>query len=58
VALYGQDQVFAFAGDVQLNRSLIHTINCRVTLFGEDDNFNEVEVPLNVPIRFEGKITN
>ncbi|MDB5097782.1 MAG: hypothetical protein JWM80_2203, partial [Cyanobacteria bacterium RYN_339] len=42
---------------VQLNRNLIHTINCRVTLYGEDDNFNEVEVPLNVPIRFDGQIT-
>jgi hypothetical protein len=57
VVLYGEDQVFSFAGGVQLNRSLIHTINCRVTLYGEDDNFNEVEVPLNVPIRFDGQIT-
>jgi hypothetical protein len=50
---YGVGQVFDRTG---LNRNLIHTINCRVTLGGIDDNFNEIEIPFNVPIRFEGNI--
>lgn len=58
VYMYGIDQVFSTAGGVNLNRDLIHTINCSVTLYGEDDNFNEVEIPVSVPIRFSGKITN
>lgn len=57
VYLYGVDQVFSQAGGVTLNRNLIHTINCAVTLYGEDDNFNEIQVTANVPIRFSGKVT-
>lgn len=59
VSTYGRDQVYVrpCTNSADLNRQLIHTINCRVTLFGIDDNFNEVEVPLSVPIRFDGQIT-
>lgn len=57
VKAYGIDQVFSFSPGVGLNRNLIHSINCKVTLFGEDDNFNQVTVPVNVPIRFDGEIT-
>jgi hypothetical protein len=57
VLLYGEEQVFSFAGGVSLNRNLIHTINCAITLYGEDDNFNVIEIPLNIPIRFDGKIS-
>lgn len=54
---YGIDQVFVFKPTPALNRQLIHTITCRVTLKGVDDNFNEVEIPVSVPIRFEGNIS-
>lgn len=57
VRQYGIDQVYSFVPEAVLNRNLIHTINCRVTLFGEDDNFNPIEVNCAVPIRFEGDIT-
>lgn len=57
VAGYGLDQVFVFRPQAALNRQLIHTINCRATLLGTDDNFNEIEVPVSVPIRFTGFIT-
>lgn len=54
---YGQAQVFSNAGGISLATNLIHTINCRINLIGEDDNYNQVEIPLNVPIRFSGNIT-
>lgn len=54
---YAIDQVFSFVPTAVLNRNLIHTINCRVTLFGQDDNFNEIEIPFHVPIRFTGSIS-
>lgn len=56
VQVYGMNQVFDFPAK-SLNRNLIHTINCRITLNGVDDNFNEVEIPVSVPIRFRGNIT-
>lgn len=58
VRLYGKEQAYSFAGGAELNKNLIHTINCRVTLYGEDDNFNQIEVPLNIPIRFDANITS
>lgn len=54
---YALDQVYSFVPEAILNRNLIHTIGCRVTLYGEDDNFNKIEVPLNVPITFSGQIS-
>lgn len=57
VKIYGLDQVFSFQPAVDLSRNLIHTVNCKVTLFGEDDNFNQILIPVNVPIRFDGEIT-
>lgn len=54
---YAIDQVYSFVPEPILNRNLIHTINCRVTLYGEDDNYNQIQVPLSVPIRFEGNIS-
>jgi hypothetical protein len=54
---YAIDQVYSFVPEPILNRNLIHTINCRVTLYGEDDNFNPIEVSLSVPIRFDGSIS-
>lgn len=54
---YAIDQVYSFVPEPILNRNLIHTINCRVTLYGEDDNYNQIEIPLSVPIRFEGNIS-
>ncbi|MEB3223374.1 MAG: hypothetical protein VKS61_14965 [Candidatus Sericytochromatia bacterium] len=57
VRSYAIDQVFVGRAPlIGLNRNLIHTINCRVTLFGTDDNYNEIEVPFAVPIRFNGDI--
>lgn len=56
VQVFGQKQVFSRLGGIALADQLIHTINCRVTLIGEDDNYNQVEIPLNVPIRFSGSI--
>jgi hypothetical protein len=52
VRLYGSEQAFNFGGDITLNPNFSHTINARVTLYGEDDNFNQVQYSLNVPIRF------
>lgn len=57
VRQYGFQQVFTTAGGFDLASNLIHTINCRINLIGEDDNYNQVEIPLNVPIRFTGNIT-
>jgi hypothetical protein len=57
VRLYAVDQVFSFNPQPFLNRDLIHSISCRGTLFGVDDNFNEIQVPFNVPFRFEGNVT-
>jgi len=57
VRLYATDQVYSFIPEAILNRNLIHSINCRVTLYGVDDNFNEIEIPFHVPIRFEGNIS-
>ncbi len=54
---YAIDQVYSFVPEPILNRNLIHTINCRVTLYGDDDNYNPIEVPVYVPIRFEGSIS-
>lgn len=54
---YAIDQVYSFVPEPILNRNLIHTINCRVTLYGDDDNYNPIEIPLSVPIRFEGNIS-
>ena len=56
VRIYGMNQAFLFGGDVALNPNFSHTINARVTLYGEDDNFNQVQIPFNVPIRFEANI--
>lgn len=55
VQQYGATQVFGLGAS--LNRNLIHTITCRITLSGIDDNFNEVEVPFSVPIRFAGQVS-
>ena len=57
VRLYGINQAFFFGGDVSLNPNFSHTINARVTLYGEDDNFNQVQIPFHVPIRFQANIT-
>ncbi|MNT57573.1 hypothetical protein D3C72_1949480 [compost metagenome] len=56
VRLYGQDLAFSFAGGASLNPNFSHTINARVTLYGEDDNYNQVQYSLNVPIRFTASI--
>ncbi|MEB3329917.1 MAG: hypothetical protein VKQ33_11855 [Candidatus Sericytochromatia bacterium] len=57
VRSYALDQVFVGSPPlVSLNRNLIHSVNCRVTLYGTDDNYNEIEVPFSVPIRFNGEI--
>ena len=57
VRAYCIDQVFAFVPEVTINRNLIHTINCRVTLYGTDDNFNDIQVPLAVPITLFGDVS-
>lgn len=57
VFLYGMNQAYNFAGDTQLNPNFSHTINARVTLYGEDDNYNQVQFTFNVPIQFLAKIT-
>jgi hypothetical protein len=57
VRLYGQSLAFSFAGTTSLNPNFSHTINARVTMYGEDDNFNQVQYSLNVPIRFNANIT-
>jgi hypothetical protein len=57
VRAYAIDQVFTGTPPlVSLNRNLIHSVNCRVTLYGTDDNYNEIVVPFSVPIRFNGEI--
>jgi hypothetical protein len=57
VRLYGDDLAFLFVGGVELNRNFSHTISASVTLYGEDDNLNQVEVRFNCPIVFEAEIT-
>lgn len=57
VKLYGVNEAFSFAGGASLNPNFSHTINARVTLYGEDDNYNQVQYSLNVPIRFDAEIT-
>lgn len=57
VRLYGQGLAYSFAGTASLNPNFSHTINARVTMYGEDDNFNQVQYSLNVPIRFNANIT-
>lgn len=57
VRMYGQDNAYNFEGSPSLNRNFSHTINCRVTLYGEDDNYNQVQIPFTVPIQFEANIT-
>ena len=57
VFLYGMNQAFNLAGDASLNSNFSHTINARVTLYGEDDNFNQVQYTFNVPIQFFATIT-
>jgi hypothetical protein len=57
VKLYGVEQAYSFAGGPSLNPNFSHTINARVTLYGEDDNFNQVQYSLNVPIKFDAEIT-
>jgi hypothetical protein len=56
VKLYGMEQAFSFAGGPSLNPNFSHSISARVTLYGEDDNYNQVQFSLNVPIRFEAEI--
>lgn len=56
VRLYGQGLAYSFAGTASLNPNFSHTINARVTMYGEDDNFNQVQYSLNVPIRFRANI--
>ena len=57
VFIYGMNQAYNWAGEANLNANFSHTINARVTMYGEDDNFNQVQYSLNVPIRFNANIT-
>lgn len=57
VRLFGDDLAYNFAGGVALNRNFSHTINAAVTLYGEDDNFNQVEIRMSVPIQFMANIS-
>lgn len=57
VKIYGVNEAYSFAGGATLNPNFSHTINARVTLYGEDDNYNQVQYSLNVPIRFNAEIT-
>lgn len=56
VRLYGDDLAYSFAGGASLNRNWSHTIMARVTLIGEDDNLNQIQLPMDVPIRFTAQI--
>lgn len=57
VRLYGDNQAYLNIGGPQLNPNFSHTISAGVTLYGEDDNLNQVEIRFNVPIVFEADIT-
>lgn len=56
VRLYGEKLAYSFAGGVTLNPNFSHVITCRVTLYGQDDNYNQVKIPVDVPIRFTANI--
>lgn len=56
VRLYGEKLAYSFAGGVSLNPNFSHVITCRVTLYGQDDNYNQVKIPVDVPIRFKADI--
>lgn len=57
VALYGTSEAYSFGGTVSLNPNFSHTITARVTLYGEDDNYNQVQYQMDMPIRFTAEIT-
>lgn len=57
VRLYGDNLAYLNVGVPALNSNFSHTISAAVTLYGEDDNLNQVEVRFNVPIVFEAEIT-
>lgn len=60
VRLFGQSQVFEYDSQGQIRREakeFSHLLTCRIKLYGTDDNFNTIEVPFDLPIRFESAIT-
>ncbi len=57
VRRYGRNQNFAFAPSPRLREELVHSISCRVLLSGQDDNYNQIEIPVSIPIRFIGNVT-
>ncbi|MFP5502224.1 MAG: hypothetical protein ACLGIN_07025 [Candidatus Sericytochromatia bacterium] len=57
VKLYGSEYAYSTAGPIiDLNRNFSHVITARVTLYAEDDNYNQIEIPFNVPIKFEANV--
>ncbi|HEY9723708.1 MAG TPA: hypothetical protein V6D47_16975 [Oscillatoriaceae cyanobacterium] len=54
---YGLDHAYDLAGTVSINPFFPGTLACHVTVYGQDDNYNQVQVPIDVPIRIEAEIT-
>ena len=54
---YGLDHAYDLAGTVSINPFFPGTLACHVTVYGQDDNYNEIQVPIDVPIRIEAEIT-
>lgn len=60
VRLFGLSQVFqrdTKGGIIDLAKDFSHVVSCKIKLYGTDDNFNTIEIPFELPIRFESSIT-
>jgi hypothetical protein len=57
VRLYGQEQVFDFSAGIALAKDGPDQITARITIYGEDDSYNQVQTAADVPIRFTAAIT-
>jgi hypothetical protein len=57
VMLFGQRLAYTTAGGIGLNPNFSHTIACRVSLYGQDDNFNQITVTADVPIKFTAQVS-
>ena len=58
VRLFGATQAYSFAGQVGFVRNFSHVISASVTLYGQDDNLNQITVPFSVPIQFTADISS
>lgn len=55
---YSQEHAYDLSGTISLNPFFPGTLACHVTLYAQDDNFNELQIPIDVPINVDAQITN